>query len=1058
MNNPWSYSPQLSLSNVAQNLDDSYQRIQISSIQKYLKTPMDSVNKTFEKTTGTYTSNEPESAPFSIAATTNHKKQKLISVRLKSGKASKRLKKSLNIKSINIDTSFKADKKKRPSTQPRAGRKRSRPSPNSKAMMPYTPIIDDKSVNGQCKNIPEEDSSILNPTSGMRSPFENDAKLSSVLVKSEHLAQVTFPQNKIRNIQFNTNEIEVDNGDQIIPSEDQDYNDELSENFEFKNELEILQKEPRLALYQKSKGKVIKNTTKEYAMSQKRLSQELPSPSQEEGIFKIFKDDIFQQNERPPRSFRNIEILNTFGTKNTKSDQDEHLQDLQTIHKRRNRKYTGNLQISRSAKKRLVNKNSTANSADRLNDVLNVNKLVVNDYKNPKFAQKKDSITQIAQREVDPPSNLVLLSNALQIVENSSSSRKDEHSNEKLCEPSGYSSAHLNKQNRYKSALKKSNLSTIKDPGSSCMDTTPKDKKLDELKRIVNHSRQSVNAKKMKQKSNLQICFHRKKLSVTPNPEIAMPNDTFDEEEKDEVHKTANKMKMVVKKIKKKHSEPNQPPRTNSINDFQKIQNFTNNFEQDLFDYEKCINSNNGTRRVQTAKQNRIQFPSIGEEGFRTFYNPILETKMATFNENLYLTKKSFYERFFEREEPKDGIKIVGQNIKKYIENFERITTEKQREHQIEDTSIEKFKKIDLKIENNNLNNSNDTYSAIIVESDKRTRDGACRTKNADSFEKERSQSPNIRENNSNALDDSYRQNRDIDHKSSKILIANVKKLYRIRGGSANSRESDLKMKTKDSNEYSYGNEIGKMEPKIDNSEKSSELSPNAIKEKEDDYDRSSCISKKHNSMSKNESIISNCRSKGKILFSKTREKHKVSLSKYNDIRLNHLNLIRRGDSQKRKIISHPKSIEKDTVNLVIRPKMAHNNYEVTNNRHFNKVFGNRVIQSRERTHPHRSYVAKSKRLKSAKVGGRNRKEKIANSLIIKSIKVGSTKNTTRRSLMKNLKETPKNTDISYPGLEGSVTMSNPHRKYIELNNTSKAVIEDSYSYRKLNFLKYLKI
>lgn len=115
------------------------------------------------------------------------------------------------------------------------------------------------------------------------------------------------------------------------------------------------------------------------------------------------------------------------------------------------------------------------------------------------------------------------------------------------------------------------------------MDTTPKNTKLDELKRIVNHSRQSVNAKKMKQKSNLQICFHRKKLSVTPNPEIAMPNDTFDEEEKDEVHKTANKMKMVVKKIKKKHSEPNQPPRTNSINEFQKIQHFTNNFEQDLF-------------------------------------------------------------------------------------------------------------------------------------------------------------------------------------------------------------------------------------------------------------------------------------------------------------------------------------------------------------------------------------------------------------------------------------------------------------------------------------------
>ena len=62
-------------------------------------------------------------------------------------------------------------------------------------------------------------------------------------------------------------------------------------------------------------------------------------------------------------------------------------------------------------------------------------------------------------------------------------------------------------------------------------------------------------------------------------------------------------------------------------------------------------------------------------------------------------------------------------------------------------------------------------------------------------------------------IDSKLRKNVEID--ASKLLISNIKKIHQKRTETLHSRESELKNKTKDSQEYSYGADLRKMEPKI---------------------------------------------------------------------------------------------------------------------------------------------------------------------------------------------------------------------------------------------------
>ena len=193
-------------------------------------------------------------------------------------------------------------------------------------------------------------------------------------------------------------------------------------------------------------------------------------------------------------------------------------------------------------------------------------------------------------------------------------------------------------------------------------------------------------------------------------------------------------------------------------------------------------------------------------------------------------------------------------------------------------------------IENNNIKNnqSNETYSAIMENTERKTNRDTFRSKNLHSRgENNRKQSSIFGQKNEN-IENAYNQEGNNTKKSAKILIANIKNMHKREGETIHSRESNLKMKTKDSHEYSYGVDIGKMEPKMKENENSGPISPNIGREIDNNINNFSLYKKKNENSVRHFSMISNPGlTKNKILFSKAREKYKVNMNKYN---VSHLN------------------------------------------------------------------------------------------------------------------------------------------------------------------------
>ena len=145
-----------------------------------------------------------------------------------------------------------------------------------------------------------------------------------------------------------------------------------------------------------------------------------------------------------------------------------------------------------------------------------------------------------------------------------------------------------------------------------------------------------------------------------------------------------------------------------------------------------------------------------------------------------------------------------------------RYAKNKFEECKITQTNLIKANKINLVLENatKSNNQSNDTYSNVITESTRKTP--------IESFfpKKLQAKSNKNRLNSTSLLNSqfengAYRIKEAPDNDTSKLLISNIKNIFKNRVETINSRDSDLKNKTKESQEYSYGNDLRKMEPKI---------------------------------------------------------------------------------------------------------------------------------------------------------------------------------------------------------------------------------------------------
>ena len=130
------------------------------------------------------------------------------------------------------------------------------------------------------------------------------------------------------------------------------------------------------------------------------------------------------------------------------------------------------------------------------------------------------------------------------------------------------------------------------------------------------------------------------------------------------------------------------------------------------------------------------------------------------------------------------------------------------------------------------------------------------------------------------ASDDAYAHQTEYLKRSSKLLITSIRN-FKIKADTINSRESDLRMKTKDSHEYSYGADIRKMEPKMKEAEQYPIMSPHTIKGKDNDENNNSNIKRKEHEEVYNSINSNKASSKNKILFSKAREKPNLKLNDF---------------------------------------------------------------------------------------------------------------------------------------------------------------------------------
>lgn len=353
-------------------------------------------------------------------------------------------------------------------------------------------------------------------------------------------------------------------------------------------------------------------------------------------------------------------------------------------------------------------------------------------------------------------------------------------------------------------------------------------------KKSSKSKRNSLHHKAGSRYSNIRTLFHRKKESATPDVKYA--NTTFEENDKDDVDVTISNMKMVINTVDKrsdpKYSSKNEQASFNSpdtksesiqTSSSQRHLAIKGKFNHSFSEYEQILIHDRRQRRAQTANR-RKQITGSGLILLNeTKYTPMYPATMSPLNKSLYLSRKNSYERMFDKPEIKSDIQIVGQNIKKYVENYENVSQIKDKKNALDVENRLSSKKNNYDPNNNKLNlvleesrkvihnQSNDTYSAIVCDSVRKSPDIHCSKNNLVSH--------NMRlRKNSSPFDKPSRieeVKNAIEGDANKLLISNIKNMYINNSKTINSRDSDLKNKTNNSIEYSYGNDVSKMEPKI---------------------------------------------------------------------------------------------------------------------------------------------------------------------------------------------------------------------------------------------------
>lgn len=108
----------------------------------------------------------------------------------------------------------------------------------------------------------------------------------------------------------------------------------------------------------------------------------------------------------------------------------------------------------------------------------------------------------------------------------------------------------------------------------------------------------------------------------------------------------------------------------------------------------------------------------------------------------------------------------------------------------------------------------NRTYTSAVAENARKTQVDSYTQNHLASREKA------VKQNSSPFLNplcecEAERLKKNVNVDTSQFLISNIKNVYKKNTDSVHSRDSEFKNKTKDSQEYSYGADVQKMEPKI---------------------------------------------------------------------------------------------------------------------------------------------------------------------------------------------------------------------------------------------------
>jgi hypothetical protein len=198
-----------------------------------------------------------------------------------------------------------------------------------------------------------------------------------------------------------------------------------------------------------------------------------------------------------------------------------------------------------------------------------------------------------------------------------------------------------------------------------------------------------------------------------------------------------------------------------------------------------------------------------------------------------------------------------------------------------------------------------------------------------------------------------------IDREASKLLITNIKNMWIENTDIVHSRDSDIKLKTKDSHEYSYGADFRKMEPKIPENDRINQ-SPIEGRNENTKFDNSTWAMSKNKTNERrvkhNSRISSDFNHNNKVLLSKTRYKE-ISNEANSNVE-NKFNIINNQDRDNdMRLISHKlrskrvripqKSIVKESINLVIRQKPTDNRIKLSSNKNLKKIFKNQHLQTK---------------------------------------------------------------------------------------------------------------